>query len=675
MSFDQEQQRDSAQSAGKTDIDKGATTDDSGQAAQSQAEELAEAERQAQAKQDWEKLLGEKIGGKLYELLREHASYADLLGYAKDGSKSVADALGKLAKPTKKGAAGGVMDTQPEADAANKVLSEVLAPALKAALDKWLESEKGKRFLLAINHWVEENPAAVTAILGTAAIGAAVAVYLSNMDVPEFSKTFDLGKHFKVGAGIDLGKIQELSVQAAKLSVEYTTKGLSATIKASHDVEKDTTLLEGEIKGDTKIGDTAVSASGKVSHTTVGDKDGVLKAEAKLAVGDALEVSGTHGPKGNAASGTLKGGTQIGRVKADGTGTAQIDEAGRLTLTADGGLSGVLGDMPASARAKLISASGGGKDDSLQIQGNVAFGEKGEQTTAAGTYDPNTGAFTFNVGRQFSDGKGKHTTGVARDKDGNVTSTEGLTYTDKEAGTALAYSHSDGQKGATDELSLSQTDVGGSGLDFSTKIKDAPGKKDDSFSLGLGMTLGAFKNELDLQMKDSASSLNLSTEGTIGKNVTVGASGRYNLDTNHLDTFSTKFGFRDPAAFETFTLEYKGQWMKENEQYAHSADLLLEHSFGKLDLRLKGGAAFQGGDLTGANVDVLGAYPVTDNGSVLLGGGYDYTTQGGQGAGQPYVQAGWQFKKQKFGVVGRYNIDDKTGDNQFSLGIVIPLGR
>lgn len=261
------QLREEQQSGGERTSDEVYEPD--GEAAEAQSaevnEQAAEEEaRVARARVEWEGLLGEKIGGEAFELIREHVSYEALLGYAHEGTQAMSEAVGEISIPTtEKGAAGGLLDEESEAAAVEKMV-QALGPALEDLANKWIESDTGRRVLTAISRWVEENPAAVTAIVGTAVIGAAVGAYLSNMDPGEFEKMFDLGEHVRAGGSVDVGPIQNLAIQAASVRVEYEAEGISAALTGKYSAE-DGTSVTAEVSGSGAAGETEGEGTASVT--------------------------------------------------------------------------------------------------------------------------------------------------------------------------------------------------------------------------------------------------------------------------------------------------------------------------------------------------------------------------------------------------------------------------
>lgn len=200
-----------------------------------------EAQRVAAAQAGWESLLGQSIGGKAFEAIQKHVSVDKLLEYAKKATESLGKAANKGIKPTGEGAAAGLMDEQSEADALNKMLA-ALGPALVEAANEWLESDSGTAVRTDISQWIEEHPATVTSSVAVIVIGAAVAAWLSNAEVPTLKKMFNINDRWSAGGSIDLGRIQNLSVQAATLAVAYEGEKIKGSLEGSYEA----TEVDGE---------------------------------------------------------------------------------------------------------------------------------------------------------------------------------------------------------------------------------------------------------------------------------------------------------------------------------------------------------------------------------------------------------------------------------------------
>ncbi|MCB9788623.1 MAG: hypothetical protein H6744_18250 [Deltaproteobacteria bacterium] len=300
-----------------------------------QEEEKAKA---ARIRASWEASLGRFLGGKLFDLLKEHVSQAGLEGYAKDGIGAIGDAIPGLVKPTKAGAAGGILDEAGEAQALQTFLG-ALTPILTGAAEKWVEGADGQKVLGAISGWVEGHPRTVAVSLGAAAIAAAIAAYLSDMDIPTLEHTFKLGGGASVDLSTELGSLQAIAVQAASAAVKWQGEGAKASIGAS--------WKEG----------------GGVSATVDAGIERELGGDAKV----------------------------------NANGSVSLAQDGRLTAKLDGGLKGKVRGTPLEVGAGLSHGQGGDADAATRVNGKVVLGDGGQQTALTGSWDPGSDQFEFGV--------------------------------------------------------------------------------------------------------------------------------------------------------------------------------------------------------------------------------------------------------------------------------------
>lgn len=292
-----------------------------------EAAKREEEERVAAAKASWEALMGETLGSFLFDQIREHVSVDDLLGYAKQGTQAMADNLGSLGDLV--GSAGENWD-----GAAVTKFLEALAPKLQEMADGWLAGESGAKVRTAIAQWVEESPGGVTAIaasIGVVAIGAAVAAYLADMDVPEFGHTFKIGDTgLSAGGTIDLGTLQNLAVQAATLTVRYQREGLDIHVTGNYDDEE-----------------------------------------------------------GFSASLGMKGEADLGGAGLTGTGNLTVKEDGTVLVEVAGGIKTVIAGTPVEASLE------GKQAETASVGGSLVIGDAGMQQRLSGTFDLDTSLFTL----------------------------------------------------------------------------------------------------------------------------------------------------------------------------------------------------------------------------------------------------------------------------------------
>ena len=608
----------------------GGTTQTDPKAAQ--ADEVRDAERVAAAKKSWESVLGTVLGGKAFDLIREHMSFSDVQGYAKQGTAALA---GLASAPFSK----GETLTAKDATALN-ALAKAFAPELQKLADGWITGSGGKKVSTALSQWVEENPKAVTAIaagLGAIAIGAAVVAIIADADPPEIKQMFKLGKGFEAGGKLDMESIKNFAVSSAELSMKYNAGGFSA-----------------QITGGTKAGDDGhtQSASASVGYKKDGVElgadaawdgaTGATKGGAKAAyktTGFEASADVAHSTKDGTTGGAkIKGEGGTDSFKGDYLASIKVNAEGETEVVFNGGVQTVIADLPASLRAGI--KHGSGDDGKTVVDAEMAIGEKGNQQTVKGTFDPNTGAFTLNFGRTAADGAASLKQSIGQDAEGNVTQTDAMKY-----------------KGDGVELEASQT-------------RDGAGNQ-TAAAVGLDFTTGSFKNSLDLKMKDTVSELSLGTAGTVGDFKLAGNT-TLDFDANRLKELGLSLGWQDPNAFRSATLKYKLDWQKANNAYAHNFESVFEHSVGKWSGRLSGGLQLQGSDVTKANADLLMGRDLNDRWKIIGGASGGSQMMGGQRQNTAGARLGVQFNNIAVTFGAEHTFGGKTVP-QFRLEI--PLGR
>lgn len=568
----------------------------------SQADEVREAERIAAAKAGWEALLGKSLGGKAFDLIREHVSFEDLTGYAKQGTAALADLA-----PFSEGKAFSADDAK-----ALNALAKAFAPELQKLADKWLEGASGQKVFKSISEWVEEHPKAVTAIaasLGALAIGAAVAAIVADADPPALEKMFKIGKGLEVGGALDLASVQSFAVQSAELSMKYSAGGFSA-----------------RLSGGTKAGEDGAHTQ-SVTAGVAYEGDGV----------QASADASWNSEDGASAGAEVKGKGGDDRFKGDYLASIRVNEAGETEVVFNGGIETVIADLPASMRAGLKHKDG--DESSTTVEAEMKIGEEGDQQTVKGTYDPKTGAFTLNFGRTAYDGAASLQQSLTQGADG-----------------ALQTEHTFKYK---------------AGDDLSFDMSHATDGESTTAAVGVDFTTGTFKNSFDLKMKDALSELSLGTAGKVG-DFTLGANTTLNLSDARLQQLGLSLGWQDPEAFKSATLKYKLDWQKDNKQYAHNFEGVFEHTVGKWQGRLSGNLQLQGGQMQGANADLLMGRSLNDRWKII----------GGATAGGSMVDGTWQNKAGgrlgvqfdnigvTFGVTKTFGGETETG-----FRLEIPLGR
>jgi len=521
--------------------------------------EEVEADRVKKAQASWEKLFGEKIGGELFALVREHLSVADLTQHAQSGIEAMAKASGSLASPTEAGAAGGIMDTKAEADAVNKLVAALAADAAKSA-QEWLQSDKGQALATSISQWIEEHPGWTTTIIATSAISAAVAAYLSNMDVPELEKTFKLGGGWSAGAMVDFGKIQSMSLEAAKATLSYQTKGLEGTVIVAHDGEKDVNSVTAKL-----------SASGLT----------------------------------------------VGQTTAEAKGDVVVSDDGTLTLSASGGLERDFGDNRLEVEGGVSQRRTADATTSDRVHGRVRFGDESEYREFSGHYDRATDTFLMSQKRAVNGGKTSLTDSVERDADGVTTSGREFEH-NFGAGHSLSALDQESSLGTGQRLSYEASELApGLGMGLAVGTGTLSG-----VNANLNYKRADLTAALDLEMKDELSRLSLSAASKPTEGWSYGADLKWNFTDSRLEELGANLGWRHPTEFKSFALGYKASWLEQNPDMQHHFDASFEYAVGRVSARVTGSMDLHGRTLHGTQADVLMGYKLNSNWTALGGVGY-----------------------------------------------------
>ena len=607
-----------------------------GDAAQGQSGEVAagaeaEKKRAAANQAQWEAILGKALGDKLFDLLKENVSAAQLTKYAEQGTKALADQLGSLGDKAFK-------DDKSQAAALDGFM-KALSPKLKEMADEWLKGPSGQKLFGAVSEWVQEHPKTVVASLAVAAIGAAVGAYLANMDPPALEKMFKLGKGFSAGGKIDIGPIQKLAIQAASATVAYEAKGLSASITAAME-NKDghkTTSLEGKVKGDLGANTTA-NASGKISDTD-GKTTTSVDAGIESKLGKDTKVQGT------------------GHLVKNPDGTAQVK--------LDAGLDTKLGGKDVSVSGGVSQTRGGANGTSTDVTGKVKLGDDKNNMTADGTWNPQTRAFNLNFGSTSEDGRMTATQSFGRDAQGQRSDKTSLDYK-VDDNQSFGFSESNGPNGKSDTIKYQNSKIGNSGLGVHG---EATTGQNAGYSLGGTYDKDKFKGALDLSMQSGVSNLSGSAQYNDGKGTTAGMDFRANLTAGRFDHFGMQYGWKDPTEFRSFMLKYSADWDEKNPGYKHQFDMMGETVLAGVETRFTGKAGFDGAGNTNFDANVMGAKKLNTDWRALGGVGYKGGEQNGQYKGGMYLQAGVQYKDVPITVTF------DPGEKKVMLGITIPFGR
>lgn len=338
----------------------------------------AEQARVAAAAASYKQLLGNVLGAKLFQLVSKELSSAKLLALASSGLASVVDAgVGQIAP------VGGfqAMDTAEEADAV-KQFASVMGDWAKGAAGEWLAGPEGAAVATKIAQFAQGNPEVVVA----GALLAALAAVAGNAPIPKLAGSMQVGDNVALNAGVELGRLRQIAVQAAELGVQYkkgeVEAGLTWTMTKGADGAPDQQKLAGKI---------ANATSALTGELTVQGDSVVIKTDASHQ-GDGYQVSGglEHKRGGGADATTLANATvSIGGQDKNLTANAKYDSAsGELTLAADavrdfgngvkaqGGVAGKSGPNGAETTANgQLSYDKDGTSASAGVNANLTTGD------------------------------------------------------------------------------------------------------------------------------------------------------------------------------------------------------------------------------------------------------------------------------------------------------------
>lgn len=174
---------------------------------------------EAELKAQYDKQFGSKIGGKLYELVTDNLGPDALMKYAKQGVEAGLKAI------------SGLADTEE----AKAKLKEVWEPQTKELAAQIIDGNPAAQKILAgLSNFMREHPYGLLALALATAVAAGMKVYSDNIDLPELKGMVPLGKNVKAGASIDLGRIQELTVQSLHGYLEVHTSKFQMKLDVGH---------------------------------------------------------------------------------------------------------------------------------------------------------------------------------------------------------------------------------------------------------------------------------------------------------------------------------------------------------------------------------------------------------------------------------------------------------
>lgn len=445
----------------------------------------AEQARVAAAAASYQQRLGEVLGAKLFALVSKELSTPKLLALASRGLAALVDAgVGQIA-PVEGVAA---MDTAAEAEAV-KQFAAAMGEWAKGAAGEWLAGPEGAALAGKVGAVAQGNPELVVA----GALLAALAAVAGNAPIPKLAGSRQIGDSLTVSAGVEVGRLRQIAVQAAELGVQVKKGDLEAGLRWSMTKGEGGAPDQHKLAG--KIANATTSLSGDLS---VQGDNVVIKADAAHQ-GDGYQVAGgvQHSRGGGAAPTTLANATvSIGGQDKNLTANASYDAAsGELSLAAD-----------------AVRDFG----DGVQAQGGVAHktGPDGAATTATGK--------------------------LAYDKDG--TSASASVAADLSGGSAtadLAARRQFAKGSIAGNLSVDAQGGVSGGVQAEAELE-----------AGLKLKLGA------LLQQDGVAKAALSAEQQFGDFFAQG-SAELNLSTSQLEKLALHLGYQDKDKLRSAVLDYK----------------------------------------------------------------------------------------------------------------------
>lgn len=268
-----------------------------------------------------------------------------------------------------------VKDANSEADFVSKaqigLIGTMLTDQAKADAEALLKSDAGKALRERLATITKDEPGVIVA----AAIAAAAIAYMANPDLPEIKKKVTVIKGLTAEGTLDLGKIQDLTVQKAGLALKYSRKQFSFAASASWE------------EGEKKEGEAEALSLNPRDTEFKGDLEVDKGGKAKVNLSQAIEVdklkieSGVEIVKDDmAAIVAVKVGDKEQHVstkaKVRPDGTFDIDlgiKSGDFELTGSG--KDLRGDKPTGEVA--LESKNSFRVKGLDLKAKVSFGSAG----------------------------------------------------------------------------------------------------------------------------------------------------------------------------------------------------------------------------------------------------------------------------------------------------------
>ncbi len=622
--------------------------------------EAAEEKVTAIRSENYRELLGEFLGGELYELLSEQTNEEALLEHGKSALDGALGAVSDLV---------GKSGLEGDQEAALAKFADALATDGLAEVEKFLESEKGAALLGKISRWVDDHPGYVLLIGILAAAGAVAA----DLDIPKLKSKFKITKGLTAGIAADLGSIRHIALESVKLDLKYVRGQFSASAEVLHEDGKGQSY-----QGSLRYGDK----ENFVETTGALDPEGKLVIGLNAAIKAGLltaSASGQSKVDENEHTGTVdvKYGTEDANIGTTGT----VDAAGNLTLDVgahinqgmfSGDVTGQYGSE--NGEYELGSALRYGSEDRNVSLGNTWDGQHLD-TELQGNYRVNQGfGLDLNL-RNNQEGTFGELGGTNYFPGGSNRSYVGTGEQGVFGGNQFKY-----QQGNT-SVGLDTQDVGldGSVDSLSVSLGLQPSEL-AKFSLDYGRSLEGAESAhamVELAGDNSSGSVNYGYEEgqhrlggsyktSFAENWETDIAATYNLTANDLERVSLGLGFRDPDEFRAFSLNFSREIKGDHTETELST--MFEATLGKFMIRNTLSTSFQDSTWQGGQNTTHVARPINNNWTAIAGSTFQYDAANGGGF-NAIPQIGLQYKQ--IPITVGYDINAKAP----VIGITIPFGR
>ena len=610
--------------------------------------------------ESYRELLGEWLGGELYDVLSDQTSQDALLEHGKSALDAALGSVDDLV---------GLAGLEGDQNAALQRFAEALATDGLAEVEKFLESEKGAALLGKISRYVDDHPGYVI-LLGVLAAAGAIA---ADIDIPTLKQKFNITKGLTAEVSAGLGSIRHIALESAKLNMKYVSGQFSATGEVSHEQGKGQSYKGGLRYGDD---DTFIETTGAL------DPEGKLIIGLNAAIKAGLLTASASGQADldkDQQTGTIdvKYGTEDANLGTTGT----VDAAGNLTLDVGGHLAQGLfsGDITGQYGSENDSYQLGsqlryGTDDRNLSLGNTWTGDHLD-TELQGNYrvnqgfgldlnlrDNQEGTFGGLGSTQYFDG-GSHRSYVGDGSQGLFT---GNQYNYSQGGTSVGLDTKDvGGDGSLDAISVSlglqPSELAKFSLDYGRSLDGA-----ESAHAMLELSGGDHSGSVNYGLEEGQHRLGGTYKSTFAENWETDIAATYNLTSNDLEKVSLGLGFRDPNEFRAFSLNFAREIKGEHTETELST--MFEANLGKFMIRNTLSTGFQNSTWRGVENTTHLARPINKDWTAIAGTSLQYDNLNGGGF-NAVPQIGVQYKQ--IPITIGYDINAKAP----VIGITIPFGR